>query len=39
MGHVICTAETPEAVAHKAHRFFLCELDPLIGLETAKYFA
>lgn len=37
MGHVIILAESPEAVAEKGHRF-LCEIDQLIGLETAKYF-
>jgi len=38
MGHVIILAETPEAVAEKGHRF-LCDMDKLIGMETAKYFA
>jgi len=37
MGHVIILAESPEAVAEKGHRF-LCEMDALTGLETAKYF-
>jgi biotin carboxylase len=38
MGHVICPASDPEAAARKGHQF-LCEIDGLIGLETAKYFA
>lgn len=38
MGHVIILAESPEAVTEKGHRF-LCEMDALTGLETAKYFS
>ena len=38
MGHVIILAETPQKVAEKGHDF-LNEIDALIGLETAKYFA
>lgn len=37
MGHVIILANTPAAVAEKGHRF-LCDMDELLGLETAKYF-
>lgn len=37
MGHVIILADTPAAVAEKGHRF-LCDMDELLGLETAKYF-
>lgn len=37
MGHVIILADTPTAVAEKGHRF-LCDMDELLGLETAKYF-
>ncbi|AGE24456.1 hypothetical protein H045_01900 [Pseudomonas poae RE*1-1-14] len=38
MGHVIILAKTPDEVSKKGHRF-LNEIDALIGLETAKYFA
>jgi biotin carboxylase len=38
MGHVICRDSDPTAVARKGHRF-LCAMDQLTGLETAKYFA
>ncbi|MDE1462449.1 ATP-grasp domain-containing protein [Spartinivicinus poritis] len=37
MGHVILLADTPQTVAEKGHRF-LCDIERLIGLETAKYF-
>lgn len=37
MGHVIVLGDEPLQVARKGHRF-LQELDPILGLELAKYF-
>jgi biotin carboxylase len=37
MGHVIVLGDDPIAAARKGHRF-LVDLDPILGLELAKYF-